>query len=55
MTPSDVALLLGALGASFCWAACFSYLSGDRREDVSAIAAAAAVLVAAAATTAVVA
>ena len=33
MSQFDVALLLGALSASFVWWACSAHLRGDRRED----------------------
>ena len=53
MSQFDVALLLGALSASFVWSACFAHLSGDRREDVALIAGTGGLLAAAAVATAV--
>ena len=52
MSQFDVAVLLGALSASFVWSACFAYLSDDRREDVALIAAMGGLLAASAAATA---
>ena len=53
MTYADLALLFGALAASFFFSACFSHISGDSRADVALIAGAGVVLTAASAVTAV--